>query len=211
MSNTREIPFTDKAERYACTLAPKVDDKDKVEKYKANKLYKRLRRNVGKAIGDYGMIEEGDRIVVCMSGGKDSYALLDILISLKRSAPVNFTLIPVHIDSGFPNAPTELLEEHLRKTGLEYYIFKHPVYELCKEKVPEGKPYCSMCSRLRRGFLYAEARKLGANKLALGHHKDDCVTTLLLNMFYSGILKTMPPILRNDEDDLLYSSFSLLP
>ncbi|MGN0902871.1 MAG: tRNA 2-thiocytidine(32) synthetase TtcA [Succinivibrio sp.] len=194
--------FSKQADEYARTVSPYFKIENKQEKYKADKLFKRLRRKVGHAIGDYGMIEEHDRILVCMSGGKDSYVLLDMLMSLKRSAPVDFTLIPVHIDSGFPNAPTHLLEDHLKSTGLEYHMLERPVYELCKEKVAEGQPYCSLCSRLRRGYLYSYAREIGANKLALGHHKDDCLATFFLNLFYSGMMKAMPPVLRNDADDL---------
>lgn len=200
MQNDKSL--SSQAESYGKTASPSFSVVDKQHKYKADKLYKRLRHHVGRAIGDYGMIEEGDKILVCMSGGKDSYAMLDLLLSLKRSAPVNFTLLPVHIESGFPNSPWQRLEEHLKRVGLEYRIIKKPVYELCKAKVKEGKPYCSMCSRLRRGFLYATARELGANKLALGHHKDDALCTLFLNLFYGGILKSMPPVLRTDTDDL---------
>ena len=194
--------LTERADAYARNVSPYFNIEDKQEKYKADKLFKRLRRKVGHAIGDFGMIEENDKILVCMSGGKDSYFLLDVLLSLKRSAPINFTIIPVHIDSGFPNSPEYLLEDHLKKVGLPYYIIQRPVYELCKEKVGEGIPYCSMCSRLRRGYLYSFAREIGANKLALGHHKDDCLATFFLNLFYSGMMKAMPPILRNDKDDL---------
>lgn len=191
-----------KADEYGKTVSPYFNIEDKQEKYKADKLFKRLRRKVGHAIGDYGMIEEGDKILVCMSGGKDSYFLLDMLLSLKRSAPINFTLIPVHIDSGFPNSPEHLLEDHLKKVGLEYMMVRRPIFDICKEKVPEGQPYCSMCSRLRRGYLYSTAREFGANKLALGHHKDDSLATFFLNLFYSGTMKAMPPILRTDKDDL---------
>lgn len=145
--------LTERADAYARNVSPYFNIEDKQEKYKADKLFKRLRRKVGHAIGDFGMIEENDKILVCMSGGKDSYFLLDVLLSLKRSAPINFTIIPVHIDSGFPNAPEYLLEDHLKKVGLPYYIIQRPVYELCKEKVGEGIPYCSMCSRLRRAIF----------------------------------------------------------
>lgn len=194
--------FPKAADEYARCVSPYFNIEDKQEKYKADKLFKRLRRKVGHAIGDYGMIEENDRILVCMSGGKDSYVLLDMLLSLKRSAPINFELIPVHIDSNFPNAPEYLLEEHLKKIGLEYHFLKRPVYDICKEKVSDGIPYCSLCSRLRRGYLYSFAREIGANKVALGHHKDDCLATFFLNIFYSGMMKAMPPVLRNDKDDL---------
>ena len=194
--------FPKAADEYAKCVSPYFNIEDKQEKYKADKLFKRLRRKVGHAIGDYGMIEENDRILVCMSGGKDSYVLLDMLMSLKRSAPINFELIPVHIDSNFPNAPEYLLEDHLKKVGLEYHFLKRPVYDICKENIADGIPYCSLCSRLRRGYLYSFAREIGANKVALGHHKDDCLATFFLNIFYSGMMKAMPPVLRNDKDDL---------
>ena len=200
MQNDKDLP--EKADEYGRTVSPYFNIEDKQEKYRADKLFKRLRRKVGHAIGDYGMIEEGDKILVCMSGGKDSYFLLDMLLSLKRSAPINFSLIPVHIDSGFPNSPEHLLEDHLKKVGLDYIMAKRPVYEICKEKVPQGTPYCSMCSRLRRGYLYSLAREIGANKLALGHHRDDSLATFFLNLFYSGMMKAMPPVLRTDSDDL---------
>ncbi len=194
--------FPKAADEYARCVSPYFNIVDKQEKYKADKLFKRLRRKVGHAIGDYGMIEENDKILVCMSGGKDSYVLLDMLMSLKRSAPINFELIPVHIDSNFPNAPEYLLEDHLKKVGLKYHFLKRPVYDICKEKIADGIPYCSLCSRLRRGYLYSFAREIGANKVALGHHKDDCLATFFLNIFYSGMMKAMPPVLRNDKDDL---------
>ena len=194
--------FPKAADEYARCVSPYFNIEDKQEKYKADKLFKRLRRKVGHAIGDYGMIEENDKILVCMSGGKDSYVLLDMLLSLKRSAPINFELIPVHIDSNFPNAPEYLLEDHLKKVGLKYHFLKRPVYDICKEKIADGIPYCSLCSRLRRGYLYSFAREIGANKVALGHHKDDCLATFFLNIFYSGMMKAMPPVLRNDKDDL---------
>ena len=197
-----DTSLSKEADIYGRNVSPYFNLTDKQEKYKADKLYKRLRRKVGHAIGDYGMIEENDRIIVAMSGGKDSYALLDMLLSLKRSAPIQFTLIPVHVDPGFPNAPTYLLEEHLKKVGLEYIIEKYPIYDLCKEKIPAGQPYCPLFSRLRRGKIYGIAREIGANKIALGHHKDDVLATFFLNLFYSGIIKSMPPILRTDKDDL---------
>ena len=197
-----DTKFPKAADEYARCVSPYFNIEDKQEKYKADKLFKRLRRKVGHAIGDYGMIEENDKILVCMSGGKDSYVLLDMLLSLKRSAPINFELIPVHIDSNFPNAPEYLLEDHLKKVGLKYHFLKRPVYDICKEKIADGIPYCSLCSRLRRGYLYSFAREIGANKVALGHHKDDCLATFFLNIFYSGMMKAMPPVLRNDKDDL---------
>lgn len=200
MKNDSTLP--PKADEYGRHASPYYQIEDKQEKYKADKLFKRLRRKVGHAIGDFGMVEEGDRILVAMSGGKDSYALLDLLLSLRRSAPVRFDLIPVHIISGFPNADDSPLEEHLKRVGLPYHIIPVPIYKLCQEKVEPGKPFCPLCSRLRRGYLYRTARELKCNKLALGHHKDDALCTFFLNLFYSGIIKSMPPVLRNDEDDV---------
>ncbi len=194
--------LTKTADEYGRRVSPYFDIEDKQEKYQADKLFKRLRRKVGHAIGDYGMIEEHDHILVALSGGKDSYALLDMLLSLKRSAPVSFDLLPVHIDSGFPNADESPLEEHLKRVGLPYIIEKVPVYRLCKEKLPEGKPFCPLCSRLRRGNLYRIAREQHCNKVALGHHKDDVLCTFFLNLFNAGTLKTMPPVMRNDEGDI---------
>lgn len=190
------------ADEYGRTVSPYFNIEDKEAKYKADKLFKRLRRKVGLAIGDFGMIEENDKIMVCVSGGKDSYAMLDLLLSIKRSAPIPFTLIPVHIEPGFPNTPEGLVESHLQKVGLEYLVLKRPVYEIAQAKLEPGQRMCSICSRMRRGFLYATAREIGANKLALGHHRDDILATFFLNLFYSGIMKTMPPILRTDTDDL---------
>lgn len=196
----KELP--QKADDYARHVSPYFNIEDKQAKYKADKLFKRLRRKVGNAIGDFGMIEPNDKIMVCISGGKDSYALLDILLSLKRSAPFPFTLIPVHLDAGFPNTPEGVVEEHLKKVGLDYIIIKRPVFEISKEKMQGTKTMCSICSRMRRGFLYSKAREIGANKIALGHHRDDILATYFLNLFYSGIMKTMPPILRTDDDTL---------
>ena len=172
------------------------------EKYLSDKLFKRLRRKVGQAIEDFGMIADGDRIVVCCSGGKDSWGMLDLLLSLRRSAPLDFELIPVHVDGGFPGVDTRCVEEHLQATGLEYHILRKPVYRITEDKLRAGDTRCSLCSRLRRGYLYAFARSIGAGKLALGHHKDDVVATLLLNLFFAGTLKTMPPVLRTDDDTL---------
>lgn len=197
-----DTDFPKQADEYARNVSPYFNLEDKQEKYKADKLFKRLRRKVGHAIGDYGMIEENDKIIVCMSGGKDSYVLLDMLLSLKRSAPINFTLIPVHIVPGFTNSPEYLLEDHLKKVGLEYYMLERPVYEICKEKLGTTTAYCSLCSRLRRGYLYSFAREIGATKVALGHHRDDSLATFFLNLFYAGMMKAMPPVLRNDKDDL---------
>ena len=174
-------------------------DKAKKEKTQFNKLQKRLRRQVGQAIADYQMISEGDRVMVCLSGGKDSFTLLDILISLQKSAPVNFELVAVNLDQKQPGFPEHVLPAWLEQLGIEYYILEKDTYSVVKEKIPEGKTTCGLCSRLRRGSLYAFAEKIGASKMALGHHRDDIVETLFLNMFYGGRLSAMPPKLRSDD------------
>jgi len=164
-----------------------------------NKLQKRLRRHAGAAIADYGMIEHGDRVMVCLSGGKDSYAMLDILLGLKHNAPVDFELVAVNMDQKQPGFPEDVLPGYLDKLGIEYYIVEKDTYSVVREKIPAGKTTCGLCSRLRRGTLYAFAEEIGASKIALGHHRDDIIETLFLNLFHGGRLSAMPPKLLSDD------------
>lgn len=169
------------------------------KQYETNKLNKRLRANVGKAINDYNMIEHHDLVMVCLSGGKDSYALLDILLSLQQAAPVEFKLIVVNLDQGQPGFPPEVLPDYLEQLGVEYRIITENTYATVTRVIPAGKTTCGLCSRLRRGILYRVAKELGATKIALGHHRDDILETLFLNMFYAGKLKGMPAKLISDD------------
>ena len=164
-----------------------------------NKLQKRLRREVGRAIADFNMIEAGDRVMVCMSGGKDSYTMLDILRSLQISAPVDFELIAVNLDQRQPGFPEHVLPKYLSEQDILFDIIKEDTYTTVKRVIPDGKTMCGLCSRLRRGILYRYAKEHGMTKIALGHHRDDIIETLFLNMFYGGKIKAMPPKLRSDD------------
>ncbi|WP_097461147.1 tRNA 2-thiocytidine(32) synthetase TtcA [Mangrovitalea sediminis] len=173
-----------------------LQGKDRVE---LNKLQKLLRRETGRAIADFRMIEAGDKVMCCLSGGKDSYTMLDILLNLQKHAPVSFEIIAVNLDQKQPGFPEEILPEYLASLGVEYHVIERDTYSIVKDKVPEGKTTCGLCSRLRRGILYDFAADHDVTRIALGHHRDDILETLFLNMFYGGKMKAMPPKLLSDD------------
>ncbi|RFF29857.1 tRNA 2-thiocytidine(32) synthetase TtcA [Wenzhouxiangella sediminis] len=175
------------------------DEKSRKQQYNTNKLIKRLRRQVGQAVTDYNMIEPGDRIMVCLSGGKDSYAMLDLLLGLKQAAPIKFDLVAVNLDQKQPGFPEHVLPEYLESLGVDYHVIEKDTYSVVKRVVPEGKTTCGLCSRMRRGTLYEYARENGLTKIALGHHLDDIVETFFLNLFHGAALKGMPPKLLSDD------------
>ena len=182
----------------ATTSTPSLKQAEKIA-YENNKLHKRLCRLVGEAIGDFKMIEEGDKVMVCLSGGKDSYALLDILLTLRERAPIHFDIVAVNLDQKQPNFPADVLPNYLRSINVPFHIENQDTYSIVKRVIPEGKTTCSLCSRLRRGILYRVADELGATKIALGHHRDDIMETFFLNMFFGSKLKGMPPKLQSDD------------
>ena len=194
-----ELSMTARAEQtQADAVRSSTRNLRKIDKEKS-KLYKRLKRDAGKAISDFNMIEDGDRVMVCVSGGKDSFTMLDILLSLRKNAPIHFDILAVNLDQKQPGFPEAVLPAYFEARNIDYKIIEEDTYSLVTNMVPEGKTYCGWCSRFRRGILYRFARENGYNKIALGHHRDDIVATLFLNLFHGGKLKTMPPKLLSDD------------
>lgn len=169
--------------------------------YETNKLAKRLRRQVGEAIADYDMIVDGDKVMVCLSGGKDSYTMLDMLLSLRSHAPIHFDIIAINLDQKHPGFPEEILPNYLKSLDVPFHIIEQDTYSIVKRVIPEGKTMCGLCSRMRRGILYKTANRLGVTKIALGHHREDILETFFLNMFHGGRLKAMPPKLKSDNGE----------
>lgn len=194
-----EVDDEEESEAHEPATAGLPADRDRKSRTEFNKLQKRLRRYVGLAISDFNMIQDGDKVMVCLSGGKDSYTMLDILLNLQISAPVKFEIVAVNLDQKQPGFPEDVLPEYLSKRGVPYYILEKDTYSIVKQLTPEGKTYCAVCSRLRRGSLYGFAQKIGATKVALGHHRDDIMATFFLNLFFNGKTKAMPPKLLSDD------------
>ncbi|WP_022982154.1 tRNA 2-thiocytidine(32) synthetase TtcA [Ideonella sp. B508-1] len=197
--NETQAPVLSEAEAAAAEEARKA----KKHAFEMNKLSKRLHRQVGQAIADFNMIEEGDKVMVCLSGGKDSYSMLDILMNLQKRAPIRFELVAVNLDQKQPGFPADVLPNYLKGVGVPFHIETQDTYSIVKKHIPEGQTMCSLCSRLRRGILYRVARELGCNKIALGHHRDDMVVTLLMNMFFGSRMKGMPPKLVSDNGEFV--------
>ncbi len=198
------VDHTDLLEKVTCEMKTVTQtiheiDTSRLQAPSFAKLERKIRSAVGRAVSDFGMIEAGDRVMVCVSGGADSYTMLDILLTLQKSAPVDFELIAVNLDQKQPDFPEHILPAYLRELGVDFRIVEEDTYSVVKRLVPEGKTTCSLCSRLRRGVLYNTAAELGANKIALGHHGDDIVETLFLNLFFNSRLKAMPAKLRSDD------------
>ncbi|KAB0582986.1 tRNA 2-thiocytidine(32) synthetase TtcA [Ideonella dechloratans] len=197
--NETTAPALSEAEAASAEEARKA----KKHAFEMNKLSKRLHRQVGQAIADFNMIEEGDKVMVCLSGGKDSYSMLDILMNLQKRAPIRFELVAVNLDQKQPGFPADVLPNYLKGVGVPFHIETQDTYSIVKKHIPEGQTMCSLCSRLRRGILYRVARELGCNKIALGHHRDDMVVTLLMNMFFGSRMKGMPPKLVSDNGEFV--------